>query len=350
MTDKRTVLLAFSGGMDSCYAARLLCDEGWAVTALTMDMTGDTVFIENARQKAKELNIPLIVENVRDIFRREVEDYFLSEYLGGRTPAPCTVCNYHVKWKILYEKALELGIGRIATGHYFNISENNGYFYVTKGDDPAKDQSYYLWMLPQEILSKALTPMGGIIKKEIKNKLPGNEASKESMGVCFLNGKPYKDYILNRISSLTHLPASVTPGLTADSEGNITGRHEGAAFYTIGQKKGLCTPSGLPVTGIDAPNNKIITGESSSLWKRRLIITDCRITNPEGLGTGQNITVKIRGFGKNPEGGCRIEYEGQMESMEIFLENPAWAPAPGQPVVLYTGNMVIGGGFLHKAY
>lgn len=341
---KRKVLLAFSGGIDSCYTAHLLLSQGYAVTALTMNMTGDEELLANASKKAYELGIPLIIEDVRQLFKEKVTGYFTSEYLSGRTPAPCTVCNYTVKWKVLYDKAVSLGIDHIATGHYFNISEHNGYFYAAKGADPVKDQSYYLWMLPQEILSKALMPMGSVIKNDIKD----NKQAKESMGVCFLNGKPYKEYIIPIADSMSPIPASVLPGNVSDINGNIIGKHDGAAFYTTGQKKGLEIPSGFSVTGIDAAKNIIIAGTKEQLYRNTLIVTDCRLINPDDIHDNPNIMVKIRGIGKNPESGCRIKYDGR--TMTIELDDPAWAPAAGQPVVLYDDDRVLGGGFLSESY
>lgn len=340
-------MLAFSGGIDSCHAARLLSSQGYSVTALTMDMTGDNGLVSYARKKAGELGIEFIAEDCRDIFRKNVTDYFVSEYISGRTPAPCTICNYAVKWKVLYEKALAMGAGYIATGHYFNIIHDNGYFYVSKGSDPVKDQSYYLWMLPQEILSRTLTPMGNVIKSEVKRSLPDGNTDKESMGICFLKGRPYRDFILGHTGRQTAIPVSVCPGDITDTKGNVIGSHDGAAFYTIGQKKGLTLPAGHSVTGIDTANNKVITGPTESLYRHTLTATGCMFVNPEDLDR-DNISVVIRGIGRNPEGGCSVRYDGR--TMTINLGNPAWAPAPGQPVVLYDGDRVLGGGILSGAY
>lgn len=347
---KKTVLLAFSGGIDSCYAAKTLLSQGYSVTGIILNTSGDAEMLRNAGQKAEEIGIQLLTEDVREVFKNKVSGYFVSEYLSGRTPAPCTICNYAIKWKVLYEKSELLGINHIATGHYFNISEKDGYFYVTKGADPIKDQSYYLWMLPQEVLSKALTPMGSVIKEDIKKQLP-KDSAKESMGVCFLNGRSYKDFILGHInnSSLNQtVPHSTLEGNITDTDGNIIGRHKGTAFYTIGQKKDLELPAGFAVTGINAHHNTLIAGEDRLLYKNTLIVTDCHLVNPNDVIHNPNITVKVRGLGRNPEGGCLIKYDGRR--MEINLDNPAWAPAPGQPVVLYDGDKVLGGGFLSETY
>lgn len=182
MKDNR-VLLGFSGGIDSFAAVGLLQAAGYHVTALTLDMRGDSALLEKARLRAGALGIPWRMRSVRERFEREVVDYFTDSYFRGCTPAPCTRCNSRIKWPCLAAEADALGIRHIATGHYFRITSAGGKRYVTRAADNRKDQSYYLWDLPQEILDRVLTPMGTVIKRNIVEELADR---RESMGVCFL--------------------------------------------------------------------------------------------------------------------------------------------------------------------
>ena len=194
MKDNR-VLLGFSGGIDSFAAVGLLQAAGYHVTALTLDMRGDSALLEKARLRAGALGIPWRMRSVRERFEREVVDYFTDSYFRGCTPAPCTRCNSRIKWPCLAAEADALGIRHIATGHYFRITSAGGKRYVTRAADNRKDQSYYLWDLPQEILDRVLTPMGTVIKRNIVEELADR---RESMGVCFLEGRPCRDFLRSR--------------------------------------------------------------------------------------------------------------------------------------------------------
>lgn len=341
MSGKR-VLLGFSGGIDSCHAARSLMSQGYVVTALYMDMTGDSAQADYARVGAAETGIMFRSIDLRERFALAVIDYFTDEYASGRTPAPCTVCNRDIKWETLYEVARREGFDRIATGHYFNVERDGSRYYVTKASDPVKDQSYYLWPLGQDVLAMALTPMGNVIKAGI-GRSPGTvRQQKESMGVCFLGGRPCADFLRERLGGRTGC------GDITDKRGRVIGRHDGTPYYTIGQKRGLCLPAGLCVTGIDASGNLLVAGRDEDLYHRNLIISGCNIVDMDEALTAADITVKIRGIGRNPEKPCRIT--PRPGGLHILLDDPAWAPAAGQPVVLYRGDRVIGGGFLEDYY
>lgn len=233
------VLLGFSGGIDSFAAVGLLQAAGYHVTALTLDMRGDSALLEKARLRAGALGIPWRMRSVRERFEREVVDYFTDSYFRGRTPAPCTRCNSRIKWPCLAAEADALGIRYIATGHYFRITSAGGKRYVTRAADNRKDQSYYLWDLPQEVLDRVLTPMGTVIKRNIVEELADR---RESMGVCFLEGRPCRDFLRSRDKT-----EALRPGPIIDSAGHRLGTHDGAALYTIGQKKGLDLPPGWAV-------------------------------------------------------------------------------------------------------
>lgn len=181
------VLLAFSGGIDSCTAARILQEQGYEVSLLTLNLFGDEP-IERATETAKILGLPLTIERLSDRFRQEIIDYFTDGYRRGETPAPCTRCNTRIKWRALYETACHEGFDRIATGHYFRILQEYGIYYVRQALDPIKDQSYYLWGIPQEMLKMALTPMGDRIKSEVVRNSPTAHRAPESMGGLFSAG------------------------------------------------------------------------------------------------------------------------------------------------------------------
>ena len=247
MKDNR-VLLGFSGGIDSFAAVGLLQAAGYHVTALTLDMRGDSALLEKARLRAGALGIPWRMRSVRERFEREVVDYFTDSYFRGCTPAPCTRCNSRIKWPCLAAEADALGIRHIATGHYFRITSAGGKRYVTRAADNRKDQSYYLWDLPQEILDRVLTPMGTVIKRNIVEELADR---RESMGVCFLEGRPCRDFLRSRDKT-----EALRPGPIIDSAGHRLGTHDGAALYTIGQKKGLDLPPGWAVVAIDTAANR----------------------------------------------------------------------------------------------
>ena len=337
---KESVLLAFSGGMDSRTAARLLLEE-YEVESLTLDTTGDADLLLSAKQYANELGIEHSSLDVQAEFRHRIIDYFTDSYAAGRTPAPCTVCNPMIKWRYLIDEADRRGIEHVATGHYFNIERYNNHLYVARADDSRKDQSYYLWGVSQHVLQRALTPMGHVIKDNIRS---GFMHAKESMGLCFLRGESYRDYI-GRTQ-----PALTCEGDVVDTEGRKVGSHAGVAIYTIGQKRGFeCELSGVAVVGIDAAMNRIIVGKDAELYHSTLEINDCNIVDKEEFMQADDVRVVIRGIGRNPEEYMR-RAEPAGEGYRIHLNDPAWAPAAGQPVVFYRQNRVIGGGIVERYY
>lgn len=338
---KPSVVLGFSGGMDSATAVGRLRDAGYDVVAVTLDTLGDERMLQCAQARARELGVLHVVKDVRKAFKESIIQYFADSYMAGRTPAPCTVCNSAIKWRYLLEEADRLGVDAIATGHYFNIEQHNGRYYVARAKDSRKDQSYYLWGLSQEVLKRALTPMGEVIKEDVKR----NFADKrESMGLCFLAGMGYREYMEQ------NYPAAVREGEIVDMAGEVVGRHSGVAFYTIGQKRGLdVSLSGVCIVGIDAEHNRLIVGPNENLYHKILEMAECNIVDKEEFTTSDDVSVVIRGIGRNPEGFMRRaeEIDG---GYRIHLDDPAWAPAVGQPVVFYRQNRVIGGGILSRYY
>lgn len=335
------VLLGFSGGMDSCAAAGILRDEGYDVTLAFLDMLGHAETTGKARQAASSLGLPLRIIDVRETFEREVVAYFADGYAKGETPAPCSRCNPAIKWKYLYETAVASGFERIATGHYFRIGRDSaGRCSVRRAADRNKDQSYYLWGVPQHCLRMAVAPLGDRIKSELRDELPEELHARESMGVCFLKGRPYGDFLRERLPE-------IRPGEIVDRQGRRVGTHEGYVFYTIGQKRGLGRTVSGPVVAIDAAANRIVTGTPDDLWYRTLYVRETYVPAPERLKNSDTLRIMIRGIGRNPQGRAEIHPEGN-GTARIELDDPAWAPAPGQPVVFYDGDTVVGGGILDR--
>ena len=331
---ERSVVLGFSGGIDSCASAKWLMERGYRVVALTIDTMHDSTMVAHAKQRAEELGVEWHVVDRADRFRKEIIDYFIESYRQGYTPAPCTRCNPMIKWHALLEFANEHNIRHIATGHYFNIEQHNGHYYVAKGADPSKDQSYYLWGLNDAILSRAITPMASAIKSEIKAHVKDKS---ESMGICFLLGKHYTDFLHSEGLNLEC-------GCVKDTVGKIVGEHNGIARYTIGQKRGAGIPEGMRVIDINSESNTLIVGKNELLYKRKLYIDECNIVDENELLTATDITIKIRGIGRNPE--LPVKIYRHERGYIVECDDPAWAPAKGQPLVLYRNNLVIGGGIV----
>lgn len=330
----RSVVLGFSGGIDSCTAAERLRDEGYRVVALTINTTNDQKLLETAKAKAQEIGVEWLEYNATERFRREIIDYFISSYANGHTPAPCTLCNTRIKWPILCEVADKLGIHHVATGHYLDIVERDGHLYIARALDNNKDQSYYLWGVDEETLRRMLTPMRQVLKSDIRENFTNK---KESMGICFLNGAHYTDFLSSQ-------GAALTSGDVINNKSEVVGRHNGIARYTIGQRRGVGIPEGMRIVGLDAERNRLIVGDNSELYKQKLYITNCRITNPEELLSADDITIMIRGIGRNPERPVKVERHS--DGYCVTCDDAAWAPAIGQPLVFYRNNLVIGGGII----
>lgn len=335
----KSVVLGFSGGIDSMTAAQLLRRDGYNVRAVTLDTVGDTTLVETAALRARELGIDFNVVDVRSDFSKYIIDYFTQSYRLGRTPAPCTVCNPLIKWHHLSKCADAIGADYVATGHYFKVVRFNNRYYVARAADSAKDQSYYLWGLEQSLLPRILTPMCDIIKSEVKQNFSDK---RESMGLCFLQGRSYRDFLIENCGDV------VRCGDIVDTEGRKVGRHDGVAFYTIGQKRGLDMElSGVAVVGINAERNELIVGPQEMLFHETLEIGGCNIVDEEELLSADDISVIVRGIGRNPSGFAR-SIERTKSGYKISLSDPAWAPAVGQPLVFYRQNRVIGGGIVES--
>ncbi|WP_071797435.1 tRNA 2-thiouridine(34) synthase MnmA [Labilibacter marinus] len=353
MTKKR-VLLGMSGGVDSSMSAWYLLQQGYEVVGITFNTLAplsspeSLYFISEAKNLAHKLNFEHHTIDVYDAFKSDVIDYFVDEYLKGRTPNPCIRCNETIKWKLLLEESERLGCEYIATGHYVSTIEKDGFFHIQKGKDPSKDQSYFLWNLSQAILKKCVFPLGSMIKKEVKEKadslgFKSMANKKESMGVCFLQGNDYRNFI-NELKP--DLQKHLSNGEIRNSKGENIGTHEGFPYYTIGQKRGLnlTNNQGEYVACIDAKNNRLITAPKKELLSSQVLISDFMFCNPSHTNEKQEVDLRIRGLDAVPPTPGTLELiKGKLH---ITFNQAVWALTPGQSIVFYKDDVVMGGGIV----
>ncbi|MFI3330384.1 MAG: tRNA-specific 2-thiouridylase [Rikenellaceae bacterium] len=338
------VLLGFSGGIDSAASVDILRKMGYSPRGLYIDILGDKAQREITEQRAKQLSLPLIIEDKSEFFQKEIIDYFYQSYLKALTPAPCTVCNTKIKWASLSEVSKRVGIEKIATGHYFGVEKIKEKYYVINGVDSIKNQSYYLWNIPQSVLSRVICPMRDALKSDVMHR-ESSRGMRESMGVCFLRGVNYTQQLKERYGSV------IKKGKIIDTLGREVGEHEGFPFYTIGQKRGLDIKDKTKkycIIGIDATTNTLTVGEDKDLNYYHLVLKDINVVDMDELLQCADTKVIIRGLGRNPGGSAKIDLVG--DRLHITLSEPAWAPALGQPSVIYSQNRVLGGGILEKYY
>lgn len=339
-----TVAVGLSGGVDSFVTAMMLLKQGYRVVGIYLQLWKEEGRAEIARL-CNRLGIEFVCYDGNAVFRKQVVDLFVKEYLEGHTPNPCAICNNVVKWNLLAEVADSLGIEKLATGHYVYIVRKEKGWYIKKGKDIHKDQSYFLWGLKQNILARTLTPLGDYTKAEVKvyaetNGYPEMARKKESMGICFLEGKDYRDFI--RQYDLN--AGLMKEGEIVDLSGKVIGSHSGLINYTVGQKRGmpLCAGNPVYVARMDAKSNRIVAGAKPDLYQDRLLVSKVNLFCPEDIYE-EDITVKIRGLGINPQGSAAFEPLSD-DTWLIRLSSPAWAVASGQPVAFYQGEYLIGGG------
>lgn len=345
-----SVLVALSGGIDSAMTAKMLLEMNYKVIGVHFHFFDAPS--SNVREITDVLGIRLIEYDARALFHKEVIGYFADFYLQGKTPSPCVYCNPNIKWKLLLKLANDENISRIATGHYINIKREKELFRIYKGVDDTKDQSYYLYGLSQEILSRALTPMGQFTKATLKQQLEDTGLSnlihkKESTGLCFSRGRSCSEILRDYIPGLDK---RIGPGVVINRKGEPIGHHEGYVYYTVGQKQGLQlnTNEKLCVTGINPDNNLLKVDTWESLYMNEFSVIDFYFADISELNSYENIQVKVRGFGLNPEGYCRVKIENNY-SLKINLDNPVWAPTPGQPAVFYSDDKLLGGGIISSS-
>ncbi len=345
-----------SGGIDSSVSAYLLKNQGYNVFGVTFQMSNletDEIFsrhqeksINDAKFVAEKLNIPHFVENISQEFEKEVINYFISEYLSGKTPNPCVKCNLEIKWNFLLKKAAELKCDLVATGHYAQIKFENNRYFISQATDIWKDQSYFLWKLTQNELSKTLFPLGKLQKTEVKNIAQelgflNLIEKKESYDICFLPNENYQDFLKKRIPDWEK---RFEKGQILSSDGKLLGKHNGFPFYTIGQRKGLNVAVGHPifVVNIIPEKNIVVLGEKEELLRNKLFASQINFTKYEHFAEKTNFFVKIRYKSKPQEGLVSLCENGF--SVE-FLESVS-AITAGQSAVLYENNDVVGGGII----
>ena len=364
MSKKGKVLVAMSGGIDSSLAAVLLHEQGYEVIGMTMktwDYTGSggskketgccsLDSINDARNVSVNLGFPHYILDIRSEFGDYVIDHFTSEYLEGRTPNPCVLCNTHIKWDALLRRADMLGCDFIATGHYAGLKYENGRYFISRGLDRDKDQSYALWGVSQESLSRTILPLSQLTKKQIYEMASEKGFTdlvnkSESYEICFVPDNDYRGFLKRRVPGLIE---KVSGGEFVDEDGNVLGIHEGYPFYTVGQRKGLGIALGYPVfvTAIDKDKNRVVLGKDTDLMKNTMVVNQLRLMKYENLiGRPLETTTKVRY--KHAGTPARIE---QMDD-EIHVQFHDWvsAIAPGQAAVFYEGDDVIGGGWIKSS-
>ena len=344
---KQKIVLGLSGGIDSLVSAILLKNKGYTVIGINLNL-----WKTPEKQKIAEITDKLKIENhyidLKETFKKNIVDNFINDYLNAKTPNPCTICNDIIKWKYLINFADKNNIKHIATGHYINIHNENNKFYIYKGNDKKKDQSYFLWRLNQEYISRTICPLGEYTKlqvKEIAKNYGFNDLSKqkESMSICFLENNNYRNFIKNNINK-NH--KSLTVGNVYDTYNNLIGTHNGIANYTIGQKSGLklSVNKKMAVCKININDNSLIVDETLNLYNDEFLLENFNFVDINDIKS-KNITVMIRGFGLNPQKNAKLEMINN-NLIKIKLKDKAWAIAPGQPAVFYIKNKLIGGGYI----
>ncbi len=354
-TEKHRVLLGMSGGVDSSVAGYLLREQGYEVIGVTMkvwpqdcisraeDKCCGPQAVADARAVAHSLGIPHYVVDEADQFEQSVISYFASEYQAGRTPNPCVMCNEKLKFGKLWEKAEALGCDYIATGHYAIIEHHGDRARLRKGVDPRKDQSYFLFSLREMQLRRALTPLGGMHKpqiREIAQSLGLKVANKvDSQEICFVPGNDYKAFLRSHLSA-----TEFHRGEIYDVEGNFVAEHEGLELFTIGQRKGL--PGGSPqpryVVDLDPETNRVIVGTVEDLDCDEFEVDRCNWTGREG-DEDFEVTVKIR---YSHPGTAATVTPLPDQRARVRLHEAQRAVTPGQAAVFYDGDIVLGGGWI----
>jgi tRNA-specific 2-thiouridylase len=356
---KKRVVLAMSGGVDSSTTAWFLKEKGYEVIGATMCIGmmdpsqrelprccgfGD---IEDARRVALQLGIPFFLFDLKEEFEEEVIQYFCNEYVRGRTPNPCIICNERIKFGSFLKKAIDLGADYIATGHYARLESDEGrkQSILKKGIDRRKDQSYVLFSLTQDQFRHILFPLGEYRKEEVRRKaLELNlrvHDKPESQEVCFIHEASYHSFLSEKLKEM------IEPGPIIDKKGNVIGRHKGVPFYTIGQRRGLRLAKGKPlyVIRIDREKNAIVVGGEKEVYGDTFIVDSVNWITSKGTAPSLTAQVKIR---YNHPGSEAVLFPKKRDEVEVKFKSPQKAITPGQAAVFYDGETVLGGGWIKE--
>lgn len=356
------VLVAMSGGIDSTVVALMLHEQGYEVIGITMKTwdyassggskkeTGccNLDSFNDARAAAVHHGFPHYILDIREEFGGFVVENFVDEYLAGRTPNPCVMCNTHIKWRALLKRANAMDCEFIATGHYAKVREENGRHLISKGIDETKDQSYVLWGLQQDLLGRTLLPLGGYRKTAIRQMAhdfgyPELAKKSESYEICFVPDNDYRGFLKRNVEGLEE---KMKGGTFVDKHGKILGQHKGYPFYTIGQRKGLDIALGKPafVTAIDPNTNTVVLGDEEDLLKKDMHVAKMNYIKYAGIDDGMEATIRIR---YKDLGSLGTLYNNDTGIRVSFYKN-AKGIAPGQSAVFYEGDDVIGGGIIQR--
>ncbi|MDO6354343.1 tRNA 2-thiouridine(34) synthase MnmA [Caloramator sp. CAR-1] len=356
---KETVVVGMSGGVDSSVAAYLLKEQGYNVIGITMTLVPKDVFYEekvggccsisavnDARRVADQLGIYYYVMNFREVFEKKVINYFIDEYLAGRTPNPCIACNKYIKFDEFLRKANALGAKYVATGHYASIKydDERKRYLLIRSRDVKKDQTYMLYNLTQHQLAHTLMPLGGYTKEQVRKiaedigLLVFNKPDSEE--ICFVPDNDYAGFIERRV------PDKVEKGYFVDVNGNILGEHKGIVHYTIGQRKGLGLALGRPVFVVDIipEKNLVVIGDEGEVFKNKLYAEDLNFIPFDKLDGPMRVSAKIRYTAKEAKAIITPYKEGVM----VEFDEPQRAITKGQSVVFYDGDIVVGGGVIKE--
>ncbi|WP_126245168.1 tRNA 2-thiouridine(34) synthase MnmA [Chitinophaga rhizosphaerae] len=363
MSKHGKVLVAMSGGIDSTVTALMLHEQGYEVVGITMKTwdyasagtskkeTGccNLDSFNDARAAAVHHGFPHFILDIRDEFGDFVINNFVDEYLAGRTPNPCVLCNTHIKWRALMKRADAMDCAFIATGHYGRIREENGRGVISKGVDETKDQSYVLWGLEQDVIKRTLLPLGGYRKTEIRQMAfdfgyPELAKKAESYEICFVPDNDYRGFLKRKVEGLEE---RVDGGNFVLADGTIVGKHKGYPFYTIGQRKGLDIALGRPifVTEIIPETNTVVLGDEVELNRSEMNVGGINLVKYDQLSEGMEAVVKVR---YKDKGTLANLYQGGEGLTKVHFYEQVKGIAPGQSAVFYEGDDVLGGGIIRR--